>query len=168
MTGTASGTIPAAELLQAYRTMRTIRDFEERVYKEFQTGQMPGFVHLYAGEEAVATGVCDVLTPADYIASTHRGHGHAIAKGCDVVAMMAELYGKATGTCKGKGGSMHIADLSTGMLGANGIVGGGPPLVCGVACRPRCVAPTRSASRSPVTAARTRAPSWRASTSPPP
>ena len=132
MTGTASGTIPAAELLQAYRTMRTIRDFEERVYKEFQTGQMPGFVHLYAGEEAVATGVCDVLTPADYIASTHRGHGHAIAKGCDVVAMMAELYGKATGTCKGKGGSMHIADLSTGMLGANGIVGGGPPLVCGV------------------------------------
>lgn len=132
MTKTASGTILPDELLQAYRTMRTIRDFEDRVYREFQTGQMPGFVHLYAGEEAVATGVCDVLTPNDYIASTHRGHGHAIAKGCDVRAMMAELYGKETGTCKGKGGSMHIADLSTGMLGANGIVGGGPPLVCGV------------------------------------
>lgn len=128
----ADVSIPAEELLQAYRTMKTIRDFEDRVYKEFQTGAMPGFVHLYAGEEAVAVGVCDVLTPDDYIASTHRGHGHAIAKGCDVVAMMAELYGKATGTCKGKGGSMHIADLSTGMLGANGIVGGGPPLVCGV------------------------------------
>jgi pyruvate dehydrogenase E1 component alpha subunit len=119
------------ELLGAYRTMRTIREFEERLHREFSTGEIPGFVHLYAGEEAVAAGVCGLLTADDYIASTHRGHGHAIAKGCDVMAMMAEIYGKATGLCKGRGGSMHIADVDVGMLGANGIVGGGPPLVCG-------------------------------------
>ena len=119
-------------LLEAYRLMKTIREFEERAHREFATGLMPGFVHLYAGQEAVAVGVCSTLTADDYIASTHRGHGHAIAKGCDVPGMMAELYGRSTGLCRGKGGSMHIADLSTGMLGANGIVGGGPPLVCGV------------------------------------
>lgn len=119
-------------LLEAYRLMKTIREFEERAHREFATGAMPGFVHLYAGEEAVAVGVCSNLTADDWIASTHRGHGHAIAKGCDVMGMMAELYGRKTGLCHGKGGSMHIADLSTGMLGANGIVGGGPPLVCGV------------------------------------
>jgi len=119
-------------LLEAYRLMKTIREFEERAHREFATGAMPGFVHLYAGEEAVAVGVCSNLTADDWIASTHRGHGHAIAKGCDVMGMMAELYGRRTGLCHGKGGSMHIADLSTGMLGANGIVGGGPPLVCGV------------------------------------
>ena len=112
--------------------MRTIREFEERLHAEFATGEIPGFVHLYAGEEAIAAGVCAHLRPDDYIASTHRGHGHAIAKGCDVKAMMAEIYGKQTGLCHGKGGSMHIADLDKGMLGANGIVGGGPPLVCGV------------------------------------
>jgi pyruvate dehydrogenase E1 component alpha subunit len=112
--------------------MRTIREFEERLHREFATGDIPGFVHLYAGEEAIAAGVCAHLRPDDYIASTHRGHGHAIAKGCDVKSMMAEIYGKKSGICHGKGGSMHIADLSTGMLGANGIVGGGPPLVCGV------------------------------------
>ncbi|HZJ52369.1 MAG TPA: thiamine pyrophosphate-dependent dehydrogenase E1 component subunit alpha [Actinomycetota bacterium] len=112
--------------------MRTIREFEERVHTEFATGEIPGFVHLYAGEEAIAAGVMAHLNEDDYIASTHRGHGHAIAKGCDVKAMMAEIYGKQTGLCHGKGGSMHIADLATGMLGANGIVGGGPPLVCGV------------------------------------
>ena len=89
-------------------------------------------MHLYAGEEAIAAGVCAHLRPDDYVASTHRGHGHAIAKGCDVKAMMAEIYGKQSGLCHGKGGSMHIADLEKGMLGANGIVGGGPPLVCGV------------------------------------
>jgi acetoin:2,6-dichlorophenolindophenol oxidoreductase subunit alpha len=111
--------------------MRTIREFEERLHKEFATGEIPGFVHLYAGEEAIAAGVMAHLGPDDYIASTHRGHGHAIAKGCDVKAMMAEIYGKRTGICHGKGGSMHIADLDVGMLGANGIVGGGPPLVCG-------------------------------------
>jgi TPP-dependent pyruvate/acetoin dehydrogenase alpha subunit len=112
--------------------MRTIREFEERLHREFATGEIPGFVHLYAGEEAIAAGVCAHLGPDDYVASTHRGHGHAIAKGCDVKAMMAEIYGKTTGLCRGKGGSMHIADLTKGMLGANGIVGGGPPLVCGV------------------------------------
>ena len=112
--------------------MRTIREFEERVHTEFATGEIPGFVHLYAGEEAIAAGVMAHLNEDDYIASTHRGHGHAIAKGCDAKAMMAEIYGKQTGLCHGKGGSMHIADLATGMLGANGIVGGGPPLVCGV------------------------------------
>ncbi|HWD01055.1 MAG TPA: thiamine pyrophosphate-dependent dehydrogenase E1 component subunit alpha [Amycolatopsis sp.] len=120
-------------LLEAYRTMRTIRAFEERVHEEFATGDIPGFVHLYAGEEASATGVCRHLDGRDTIASTHRGHGHCIAKGVDVKAMMAEIYGRATGACHGKGGSMHIADLSKGMLGANGIVGGGPPLICGTA-----------------------------------
>ena len=119
------------ELRTAYRTMRTIRDFEERVHEEFAGGDIPGFVHLYAGEEASAVGVCSHLDERDAIASTHRGHGHCIAKGVDVNAMMAEIYGRATGACRGKGGSMHIADLSKGMLGANGIVGGGPPLICG-------------------------------------
>src|SRR3954470_8985923 len=128
---------PTAELtteqvLEAYRVMRTIREFEERLHREFATGEIPGFVHLYAGEEAIAAGVIGHLGPDDYVASTHRGHGHAIAKGCDVKGMMAEIYGKATGICHGKGGSMHIADIDLGMLGANGIVGGGPPLVCGV------------------------------------
>jgi pyruvate dehydrogenase E1 component alpha subunit len=119
------------QLLDAYRTMRTIREFEERVHEEFAGGDIPGFVHLYAGEEASATGVCAHLDDRDAIASTHRGHGHCIAKGVDVIGMMAEIYGRASGSCKGKGGSMHIADLSKGMLGANGIVGGGPPLICG-------------------------------------
>jgi acetoin:2,6-dichlorophenolindophenol oxidoreductase subunit alpha len=127
-----AGELTKEELLQSYRVMRTIREFEERLHREFATGEIPGFVHLYAGEEAIAAGVCAHLRPDDYIASTHRGHGHAIAKGCDVKGMMAEIYGKQTGICHGKGGSMHIADLETGMLGANGIVGGGPPLVCGV------------------------------------
>jgi TPP-dependent pyruvate/acetoin dehydrogenase alpha subunit len=120
------------QLLEAYRVMRTIREFEERLHVEFATGEIPGFVHLYAGEEAIAAGVIAHVGPDDYVASTHRGHGHAIAKGCDVGGMMAEIYGKQTGLCHGKGGSMHIADLDLGMLGANGIVGGGPPLVCGV------------------------------------
>jgi TPP-dependent pyruvate/acetoin dehydrogenase alpha subunit len=120
------------ELLDAYRMMRTIREFEERLHVEFATGEIPGFVHLYAGEEAIAVGICQNLDADDYIASTHRGHGHAIAKGCDVRGMMLEIYGKRDGICHGKGGSMHIADFDLGMLGANGIVGGGPPLICGV------------------------------------
>ena len=125
---------PTAETLaRAYRTMRTIRAFEDRVHEEFTSGDIPGFVHLYAGEEASATGVCLHLDDRDAIASTHRGHGHCIAKGVDPVAMMAEVYGRRDGVCHGKGGSMHIADLSKGMLGANGIVGGGPPLICGTA-----------------------------------
>ncbi|QPC41963.1 thiamine pyrophosphate-dependent dehydrogenase E1 component subunit alpha [Kaustia mangrovi] len=121
------------DLVRAYRTMRTIREFEDRVHDEFAAGKIPGFVHLYAGEEASAVGVCLNLTDKDYIASTHRGHGHCIAKGCDVGAMMKEIYGRADGLCGGKGGSMHIADLTRGMMGANGIVGGGPPLICGAA-----------------------------------
>jgi pyruvate dehydrogenase E1 component alpha subunit len=136
MTDTVSDPAAApavAELVAAYRTMRTIRAFEDRVHEEFATGDIPGFVHLYAGEEASATGVCAHLDDRDSIASTHRGHGHCIAKGVDVKAMMAEIFGRRTGACNGKGGSMHIADLSKGMLGANGIVGGGPPLICGTA-----------------------------------
>ena len=113
--------------------MRTIREFEERVHVEFAAGDIPGFVHLYAGEEASAVGVCLHLTDRDNIASTHRGHGHCIAKGCDVDGMMEEIFGRGDGLCGGKGGSMHIADLSKGMMGANGIVGGGPPLICGAA-----------------------------------
>ena len=120
-------------LLKAYRTMRTIRDFEERLHVEFATGEIPGFVHLYAGEEASAAGICMHLTERDKLASTHRGHGHCIAKGVDVGAMMSEIYGKKDGVCGGKGGSMHIAEIAKGMLGANGIVGGGPPLICGAA-----------------------------------
>jgi TPP-dependent pyruvate/acetoin dehydrogenase alpha subunit len=126
------GGLTKEQLLESYRVMRTIREFEERLHVEFATGEIPGFVHLYAGEEAIAAGVIAHLGPDDYVASTHRGHGHAIAKGCDVKGMMAEIYGKTTGLCHGKGGSMHIADIEQGMLGANGIVGGGPPLVCGV------------------------------------
>ncbi len=121
------------ELLKAYRTMKTIREFEERLHVEFATGEIPGFVHLYAGEEAIAAGVCMHLDDRDKITSTHRGHGHCLAKGCEVYGMMAEIYGRKSGLCGGKGGSMHIADLSKGMLGANGIVGGGPPLACGAA-----------------------------------
>ena len=121
------------ELLRAYRQMRLIREFEDRVHLEFATGDIPGFVHLYAGEEASAVGVCLHLTDRDSIASTHRGHGHCIAKGCDRGGMMKEIYGRKDGLCGGKGGSMHIADLSKGMMGANGIVGGGPPLICGAA-----------------------------------
>ena len=120
-------------LLGAYRTMRMIRGFEEKLIELVTLGQMSGFLHVYLGEEAVATGVCAHLDEHDYVASTHRGHGHCIAKGVDVRGMMAELFGRRTGTCKGKGGSMHIADLEKGMLGANGIVGAGIPLATGAA-----------------------------------
>lgn len=116
-----------------YQKMVEIRKFEDRVHELFMKGKLPGFVHLYAGEEAVAAGVCAHLGDRDYIASTHRGHGHCIAKECDLNGMMAEIYGKTTGLCKGKGGSMHIADLEKGILGANGIVGGGFPLAVGAA-----------------------------------
>jgi acetoin:2,6-dichlorophenolindophenol oxidoreductase subunit alpha len=116
-----------------YQKMVEIRKFEDRVHELFARGILPGFVHLYAGEEAVAVGVCAHLNEKDSITSTHRGHGHCIAKECDLNGMMAEIYGKVTGLCKGKGGSMHIADLEKGMLGANGIVGGGFPLACGSA-----------------------------------
>ncbi|UFJ43422.1 pyruvate dehydrogenase (acetyl-transferring) E1 component subunit alpha [Brevibacillus humidisoli] len=113
--------------------MLLIRRFEEKVNEKFLAGDIPGFVHLYIGEEATAVGVCSALTRADYITSTHRGHGHTIAKGADVKRCMAELYGRKTGYCKGKGGSMHIADFGVGMLGANGVVGGGINLAAGAA-----------------------------------
>jgi acetoin:2,6-dichlorophenolindophenol oxidoreductase subunit alpha len=120
-------------LMDMYRQMRTIRSFEERLSELVLAGRLAGFLHLYAGEEAVAVGVCAHLTERDVVNSTHRGHGHCIAKGVDVRGMMAELFGRATGICKGKGGSMHIADLGHGMLGANGIVGAGIPLTAGAA-----------------------------------
>ncbi len=121
------------QCLVAYRRMRTIRSFEEKLAELVNLGKLGGFLHLYLGEEAVATGVCAHLGDADVVASTHRGHGHCIAKGVDVRGMMAELFGRRTGLCKGKGGSMHIADVDKGMLGANGIVGAGIPLATGAA-----------------------------------
>jgi len=123
--------LEASLLKELYRRMLLIRKFEYRVKDLFAEGKIPGFVHLYAGEEAVAVGVCTNLRRDDYVTSTHRGHGHCIAKGADVKRMMAELFGKGTGYCKGKGGSMHIADFSVGMLGANGMVGAGLPLATG-------------------------------------
>lgn len=120
-----------SDLLAAYKRMRLIREFEDAVHEEFSAGNIPGFVHLYAGEEASGVGICMHLDDRDAIASTHRGHGHCIAKGVDVKAMMGEIYGKVTGSCRGKGGSMHIADLDKGMMGANGILGAGAPLACG-------------------------------------
>jgi len=119
--------------IDLYTTMLTIRRFEERVAHEFYSGNLFGFVHSYIGQEAIATGVCAHLTHKDRIVSHHRGHGHCIAKGADMKRMMAEIYGKKTGYCKGKGGSMHIADFSIGMLGADGIVGAGLPIAAGAA-----------------------------------
>ena len=159
--GKTAEELPPDDLLAAYRTMRTIRDFEERVHDEFATGEIPGFVHLYAGEEASAAGVCVHLDDRDSIASTHRGHGHCIAKGVDPKEMMAEIYGRSTGSCHGKGGSMHIADLSKGMLGANGIVGGGPPLICGTALAAKLKGTGGVGVASSATGPATRAPPWR-------
>jgi TPP-dependent pyruvate/acetoin dehydrogenase alpha subunit len=113
------------------RQMLTIRQFEERASADYHAGKIYGVVHCYIGEEAVAVGVCAALEREDTIISTHRGHGHCIAKGADLKRMTAELYGRQTGYCKGKGGSMHIADFGIGMLGANGIVGGGISIVTG-------------------------------------
>jgi TPP-dependent pyruvate/acetoin dehydrogenase alpha subunit len=126
------GTLPAL-----YRTMLLIRRFEERVQQLNRHGQLPGFLHLYIGEEAVAAGACSALEPGDWITSTHRGHGHVLARGADPRRMMAELFGRTDGYGKGKGGSMHIADLSLGILGANGIVGAGLPLAVGAALAER-------------------------------
>jgi len=126
-------TLTSEQLIGLCRTMKRIRMFELRTAEEFAGGRIPGFVHLYVGQEAVAAGVCLALKESDYIVSTHRGHGHLIAKGGDFKLMMAELFGKRTGYCKGKGGSMHIAAFELGMLGANGIVGGGPPIAAGAA-----------------------------------
>jgi pyruvate dehydrogenase E1 component alpha subunit len=121
------------QLLEAYRRMRAIREFEERMRREVQAGTVPGFVHLYCGQEAIGVGACIHLNDQDYIGSTHRGHGHCIAKDCDIGEMLLEIYCKQGGLCNGKGGSMHIADLRKGMLGANAIVGGAPPIAVGAA-----------------------------------
>ena len=123
--------IPRETLLDLVERMVRIREFEEAGGRLMEQGKIPGALHLYVGEEAVAAGVCVNLNRDDYITSTHRGHGHLVAKGGDFRQMYAELFGKATGYCRGKGGSMHIADLDLGMLGANGIVGGGPPIAVG-------------------------------------
>jgi len=147
-TGKETAVTPAAQpssglsreqLLNAYRQMKVIREFEDRVNTECLTGAIPGFTHLYSGQEAVAVGACEHLSDDDYIISTHRGHGHCIAKGCDVVGMMKELHAKRDGLNGGKGGSMHIADIAKGMLGANGIVGAGAPIALGaaIACKLR-------------------------------
>ena len=125
--------LPRQRLLDAYRSMRRIRAFEDKLSELVTAGKLAGFLHLYAGEEAVAVGVAAHLSDRDTFASTHRGHGHCIAKGVEIRGMMAELFGRSTGLCKGKGGSMHIADLDRGMLGANGIVGAGIPLAVGAA-----------------------------------
>ena len=126
--------IPAADKLRTmYRTMVTIREFEERLYNLFLTEAMPGTMHQYTGQEAIATGVCAALRPDDYITSTHRGHGHAIAKGVSLRCLMAEMFAKDTGCCGGMGGSMHMTDPHVGMLGATGIVGGGIPIATGAA-----------------------------------
>ena len=117
--------------LSLYRTMLTIRKFETLAGEMFAAGKIPGFIHLSIGQEASSVGVCSVLRPEDYITTTHRGHGHVIAKGGDLQRMFAELMGRKTGYCKGKGGSMHIADFSLGILGANGVVGGGFPIIVG-------------------------------------
>ncbi len=121
------------QLLHAYRQMKTIREFEERTHAEIMNGQIAGFTHLYTGQEANAVGICEHLDGDDTIISTHRGHGHCIARGADVIGMMKELFGSSEGLCKGKGGSMHIADIDNGILGANGIVAGGPPISVGAA-----------------------------------
>ncbi|MBU6268871.1 MAG: thiamine pyrophosphate-dependent dehydrogenase E1 component subunit alpha [Sphingomonadales bacterium] len=120
-------------LQRAYRQMKVIREFEERLHVEIMTGEIAGFTHLYSGQEAVAVGVCEHLDTADKIISTHRGHGHCLAKGCEVTGMMKEIWGSRDGLGKGKGGSMHIADIDVGMLGANGIVGAGAPIAVGAA-----------------------------------
>jgi len=125
--------IPAEDWLRMYRLMATIRAFEEQVNELYVTRRMPGLAHLYIGEEAVAVGVCAALRREDYITSTHRGHGHCLAKGARVDRMFCELLGKAEGYCRGKGGSMHIADPDSGNLGANAIVGGSAGIATGAA-----------------------------------
>jgi len=120
------------QLLAMYRRMRLIRGFEDTAQKRFEAGEIAGFLHLSQGQEAAPVGTCTALRKDDYITSTHRGHGDVLAKGCEVKYMFAELYARTTGYCKGKGGSMHIADFSQGIIGANGIVSGGLPIITGV------------------------------------
>lgn len=128
---TSAGT--SVDLIERLRVMARIRAFEEQVGKHFRDGHIHGFVHTSIGQEAVAAGTCAALAPEDRITTTHRGHGHCLAKGADPGSMMAELFGRVTGTCRGRGGSMHLADASLGILGANGIVGAGIPIAVGAA-----------------------------------
>src|SRR5438093_3272930 len=137
MTAERQATLTHEQLRFIYERMTLTREFEERLKKLVDTGLPVGAVHYYSGEEAVAVGVCAALQPTDWIASTHRGHGHCIAKGVDVGPMMAELFGKEGGTNRGKGGSMHITDLSKGMLGVNPILGMGAPHAVGAAITAR-------------------------------
>lgn len=163
-------TLKEEELIGLYRTMCRIRAFETKVQELFAANMIPGFVHLSIGEEAVAAGVSSVLRPDDYITSTHRGHGHVLAKGADPRRMMAELFGKKTGYCKGKGGSMHIADFSVGVLGANGVVAGGFPIAvgAGLSCKLRstdqvvvCYFGDGASNRGPVHEAMNMASIWK-------
>jgi len=133
----AADTPDQVDPVELFRQMVRIRIFEERVLADYVANKLAGFTHSYIGEEAVAVGACAALRRSDYITSTHRGHGHAIAKGVPLRPMMAELYGRVTGVCRGRGGSMHVADFSYGMLGANGIVGGGFGLAVGAAMSAR-------------------------------
>ena len=125
------GKLRKSEMLELLRKMLLVRAFEEKAGELFKQNLIPGFIHLSIGQEASSVGTCSVLRADDYVASTHRGHGHMIAKGADPKLMFSELLGKAAGYCKGKGGSMHIADFSLGILGANGVVAGSLPIVVG-------------------------------------
>jgi TPP-dependent pyruvate/acetoin dehydrogenase alpha subunit len=142
---TDSGAAPAAPALRRYARMALIRAFELRVSELYRDGEIPGFVHTSLGQEAVAVGVCDALREDDYIATTHRGHGHCLAKGADPDGMMAELFAKRTGLCHGKGGSMHVADPRRGILGANAIVGASIPLAVGAGLSSKLLAQGRVA-----------------------
>lgn len=133
MTNLTKKDIP--RLLQAYKQMVTIREFEDNANELYLTAKMPGLTHMYSGQEAVAVGICEALKSTDYITSTHRGHGHCVAKGANLKLMFCELLGKEEGYCRGKGGSMHIADQSNGNLGANAIVGGSAGIATGAALR---------------------------------
>ena len=121
------------DLLQMYRSMVLIREAEQALVRLFAENKVPGFIHSSIGEEATSVGVCSALRPDDYLTSTHRGHGHVLAKGADLRRFFAELYGRGSGYCRGKGGSMHVSDLDLGILGANGIVGAGIPIAAGAA-----------------------------------
>jgi pyruvate dehydrogenase E1 component alpha subunit len=150
-----------------HSNMVRIRCFEERVSELFLAGRLPGFVHTYLGEEAVAVGACAALEAGDRITSTHRGHGHGLAKGMEMGPLMSELFGKETGACQGRGGSMHVADFEVGMLGANGIVGGGFGIAAGAALADSLLRTDTVTLCFSAMGPSTRAPSTRRSISPP-
>lgn len=152
------------QLMSFYETMIRIRRFEEETFEFYKKGLMAGLAHLYLGEEAIATGVCAALNEEDYIGSTHRGHGHLVARGADTDRMMAEILGKKTGYSNGKGGSMHIMAMDKGILGANGIVGGEIPIATGAAYSANTEAPIRLQYPSWVTPRPTKVPSTKVST----